>query len=127
MLTAWAAALTLPVSESASMKPRWRSGVQPSWRGLRGTGLKSGRAGRSCGGRRDLSTVMAGLRGNKPGTLARVGACRTAKNGRGRSGVDAGCGAWEARAMTFAQILAAAETTPEGLAASIPETWMQGR
>ena len=29
--------------------------------------------------------------------------------------------------MTFAQILAAAETTPEGLAASIPETWMQGR
>ena len=29
--------------------------------------------------------------------------------------------------MTFAEILAAAETTPEGLAASIPENWMQGR
>jgi hypothetical protein len=39
MFTALAACLTDPVVASASMKARWRSGVQPSWRAhLRGDG-----------------------------------------------------------------------------------------
>ena len=42
MLTMAAARETVPVSARAAMKPRCRSGVQPSWRYLRATGWKSG-------------------------------------------------------------------------------------